>query len=223
VVKQQCRVAGYPQEIWFSSKGLATILSFKHVLTAGLTISYDCIVPRFTIHREHIGLKNLHFVMHSCGLHYYRPPDNGVVLLNTVSLNTQGFTKQKVKATKVAIALQSKLGHPSKADMHWIIKQNMVKGCPVMILDVDNALTVHGPSIPALKGKTAKKKPAVVNRDLVKAPREFMKLVKDVTLCVDIFFVNKVPFIITLSLKIYFTTVTHLDNRKITPFLRPSS
>ena len=81
--------------------------------------------------------------------------------------------------------------------------------------DVDNALAIYGASVPALKGKTAKKKPAVVTRDLVKVPREFMKLVKDVTLCVDFFFVNKIPFIITLSLKIYFTTVTHLDNRKI--------
>ena len=47
-----------------------------------------------------------------------------------------------------------------------------------------------------------------------------MKLVKDVTLCVDIFCVNKIPFIITLSLKIYFTTVTHLDNQKIATILK---
>jgi hypothetical protein len=104
--------------------------------------------------------------------------------------------------------------------MHWIIKQNMIKDCPVMIQDVDNALAIYGPSFPALKGKTAKKKPSVVTRDLVKISREFMKLVKDVTLCVDIFFINKIPFIITLSLKIYFTTVTHLDNRNIGTILK---
>ena len=31
----------------------------------------------------------------------------------------------------------------------------------------------------------------------------------------DVFFVNKIQFFITLSRKIYFTTVTHLANRKI--------
>ncbi len=31
----------------------------------------------------------------------------------------------------------------------------------------------------------------------------------------DVFFVNKIPFFIILSQKIYFTTVTHLANRKI--------
>jgi hypothetical protein len=92
-VTQKCRVASYPQEIWFSAKGMASILSFKYVLAAGLLISYDCSVPSFTIHHKHIGQKDLPFVMHPCGLHYYRPPDNGVVLLNTVNSNKEGFTK----------------------------------------------------------------------------------------------------------------------------------
>jgi hypothetical protein len=115
-------VAGYPQEKWFTAKGMANILSFKHVLAMGLMISYDCRVPSFTVHHKHIDQKDLQFMMHPCGLHYYRPPNNGVVLLNMVSSNKQGFTKREVKAAKVAVALQSKLGHPTNADMHWIIK-----------------------------------------------------------------------------------------------------
>jgi hypothetical protein len=34
-------------------------------------------------------------------------------------------------------------------------------------------------------------------------------------LSIDVFFVNKIPFLITLSRKICFTTVTHLSNQKI--------
>ncbi len=35
------------------------------------------------------------------------------------------------------------------------------------------------------------------------------------TLAIDIFFVNTIPFFITLSQSLYFTTVTHLPNRKL--------
>jgi hypothetical protein len=50
----------------------------------------------------------------------------------------------------------------------------------------------------------------------VKVPKDLLKLHRDVTLCADIFFVNKIPFFISLSRKIKFTAVNHLPDRKIT-------
>ena len=35
------------------------------------------------------------------------------------------------------------------------------------------------------------------------------------TLTIDIFFMNKIPFILTLSRVLYFTTATHLPNRSL--------
>lgn len=55
VVTQKCCIAGYTQEIWFSAKGMANVLSFKHVFAVGLPISCNCSVPSFTVHREHIS------------------------------------------------------------------------------------------------------------------------------------------------------------------------
>jgi hypothetical protein len=42
-----------------------------------------------------------------------------------------------------------------------------------------------------------------------------MENIKDVYLTIDLFFVNKLPFFITLSQKIDFTTANHLGSRKI--------
>ena len=42
-----------------------------------------------------------------------------------------------------------------------------------------------------------------------------MKLHKNVFLTADIFFVNKIPFFLLLSRKIYLTAATHLKSRKV--------
>ena len=52
-------------------------------------------------------------------------------------------------------------------------------------------------------------------KDFVKVPPDLLKLHRDVTLTADIFFVNKIPFFLTLSRKICFTAVNHLSDRTI--------
>ncbi len=76
------------------------------------------------------------------------------------------------------------------------------------------AIKVWGPSIAMLKGKTVRTTPLVVRQDVIKILKEIWKLHKDVTLAIDIFFVNKIPFFITYSLVICFLFVTHLSNMK---------
>lgn len=49
----------------------------------------------------------------------------------------------------------------------------------------------------------------------MKVPVEILKLRKEVFLTADLFFVNKIPFFLTLSRKICFTAVNHLSDRKI--------
>ena len=66
-----------------------------------------------------------------------------------------------------------------------------------------------------LKGKTVRRKAPVVIQDIVKVPTEIRQYHKSVTLSIDIFFVNGIPYFATLSLRICFLSVTHLTNRKI--------
>jgi hypothetical protein len=76
------------------------------------------------------------------------------------------------------------------------------------------AIKVWGPSIVMLEGKTLRTTPPVVRQDVIEIPKEIRELHKDVTLKIDIFFVNKIPFFTTYSLIICFLSVTHLINRK---------
>jgi hypothetical protein len=60
-----------------------------------------------------------------------------------------------------------------------------------------------------------------VARDFVKVPVELLKLHKEVFLTVNIFFVNKIPFFLTLSRKICFTAVNHLADRTVPQIFKP--
>jgi hypothetical protein len=66
-----------------------------------------------------------------------------------------------------------------------------------------------------LKGKTTWTKPDLVARDFVKVPVELLKLQKEVYITADLFFVNKIPFFLTLRQKICFTAINHLTDRTV--------
>jgi hypothetical protein len=54
-----------------------------------------------------------------------------------------------------------------------------------------------------------------VARDYMKVPKELLKLNKEVFITTDIFFVNNIPFLLTLSRKICFTAINNLVDRTV--------
>jgi hypothetical protein len=105
-------------------------------------------------------------------------------------------------------------------DFEWVIRSNQIKDCPVTIQDIVVATKIWGKNIAALKGKTTRSKTHPVSRDYVKVPKELLKLHKEVFLTNDIFFVNKIPFFLTLSRNICFTSVNHLADRTVPPIFK---
>jgi hypothetical protein len=158
----------------------------------------------------------MEFKMHKGGLHYYYlRKEHHMTSVNTVSENKTGFTKRQIKCVEIARNLYKTLSYPSMKDFKWIIRSNQIKDFPVMIQDIDVATNIWGKNIATLKGKTTRSKMQLVARDYVKVPKELLKLHKEVFLTTDIFFMNKIPFFLTLSRKICFTSVNHLADRNV--------
>ena len=80
--------------------------------------------------------------------------------------------------------------------------------------DAEIAYKIWGPNIAELKGKTTRKTPRVVKLDIIQIPKKSREFHRQVSLSIDIFFVNNIPFLITLSRNIRFTIVTHLADRR---------
>jgi hypothetical protein len=141
----------------------------------------------------------MEFRMHESGLHYYDPRKEEFIFVTTVTGNKEGFTKRQVKDAEVTRALYVMLSYPSWKDFKWVIHSNQIKDCPVTVKATNTALKIWGKNIAALKGKTTWSKPSPVARDFVRVPPELMKLHREVFLTINIFFINKIPFFLTLS------------------------
>ncbi len=215
-VQHQATLEGYGT-VWFSAHAITNILSLKN-MTKIYRVSYDSdVASSFIVHRESTGKENMEFRMHPSGLHYHDPleTEESVIFLQTAEGNKKGFTKRQVKDAESARTLYAKLAYPSIAGFRWAVQSHAIKDCPITVQMVDDATTIWGKSIAALKGKTTRRATTPVSSDVIKVPKELFKLHHDVTLSADIFYVNGIPFFITHSRKIEFTTAEHMADTTI--------
>ena len=93
------------------------------------------------------------------------------MFLQTVEGNKVEFSKKAIQRAKKARELYGMVQYPSIRDFEEMRKHNLVKNCPVRVEDVDNMLSIYGPSVAALKGKTVmKKNPPAKNSDYMPIP-----------------------------------------------------
>jgi hypothetical protein len=215
VVTRKATKPGYNKDVWFSTRAITNIIALSNLIQQ-YRVTYDSDDKMFVVHRESQGKPNMEFRMHKCGLHYYDPRnEKHLAFVYTVSENKEGFTKRQINSAELARTLYKTLSYPYMNDFKWVIKSNQIKDCPVTVQYIDVARKICGKNIAALNGKTTRSKSIPVARDYVKVPMELMELHKEVFLTTDIFFVNKIPFFLTLSRKICFTSVNHLTDRTI--------
>ena len=165
-------------------------------------VSYDCERGQFVVHQVESGKPNLIFCMHPSRLHIYNPDGEVFSVVTTVEGNKAHFTKRQIAGAEKAWTLHASLGFPSQHDFKWILQSNQIVDCPVMVQDAKIAYRIWGPNIAELKGKATQKTPTSVELDIVQIPKEIRALHHCVSLSVDIFFVNNIPFLITLSSKV---------------------
>ena len=90
---------------------------------------------------------------------------------------------------------------------------NAIKNCPVEMEDVDIAVKIFGPDIGTLKGKSVRRPPNPVRENLIEIPAEIKAEHKNLTLCIDIMFVNGLPLLTAIDRSIRFRSLVPLESR----------
>ena len=99
------------------------------------------------------------------------------------------------------------------ASLKMLLKYNLIKNCDVSIQEVEIAERIFGPDIAALKGKSVRRNPNQVLDDWIEIPEELREIYYDLVLCVDLMFVNGIPFLTAIDRTIRYRSVVPLENR----------
>jgi hypothetical protein len=205
--------------VWYSASAIANILFLAQVKNK-FPITYD------SNHGNQLVVTkpdhNVVFKESPGGIYYHDTANreyamltaNKADMIDTIKTNREGFTNHDYERAKKARKALGLVGYPSPTDFKNMVRSNMIKNCTVTETDIANANKIFGPDLPSLRGKSVWVTPPPVVTEYVQIPREIMSLNRNVTLLIDIMFVNGLPFMVSVSRKIKYTTVEYLPGRK---------
>ena len=103
------------------------------------------------------------------------------------------------------------LGFLSERDFDNMVCLNMIVNCPVTSDDVKKSNLIFGLDITSLKVKSVRHNPDSVVTDYVEIPREISKSRKELEVLTYIIFVDKLPFLVSISQRLELITIEYLS------------
>ncbi|MDA3875508.1 MAG: reverse transcriptase domain-containing protein [Halothiobacillus sp.] len=140
--------------------------------------------------------------------------------MQTVKRQKSKYTRRQVQQADLARKIQNIIGRPGQRTMMDIATKHLLPNLPIDASDVAIAEDIYGSNLGSLKGKTPRRNNTHISTGISSVPPDILAAHRDVTLAIDIMFVNKIPFLITISRNIKFGTVERLINRQVSSIKR---
>ena len=218
---------GSPLTVWFNPNSIANVLALRDVRRR-VQVTLDTAQElAFLVHIP--DAPPIRFIEHDTGLYIHQPDNKDVKLpvtaysyLQTVAKNRDLFTRREVRGADKARALYRHIGRPSQARFLQYLQKGLIRNCPITVDDAKRAHSIYGPDIAYIKGKTTQKPPLPHIETHI--PLELQPHIaahhRDITLCVDFFFIQQQAFLHVISRKIGYRTAVPVDNRSKTTILK---
>ncbi len=213
------KIPGLDIRAWVDRKSIKNMFGFANMADQYHITYNNRIEDAFIVHTKG---KNIKFKRTTEGLYSYEFPDNYLELIKslktpsgsqhilTVAENHKNYSVQQYERAQRARKLYHILNAPSKKNFKYILRSNQIKNCPVTPQDVDIAEDIFGKDISYLKGKSTRKNPSQTQPDIIAIPVELKSKHQQLTMYIDAMYINKVPFLTTITHPIYYRTSMHL-------------
>ena len=179
--------------------GIANILSLKNASKLG-RVTFDSDADNaFHMYKTDGSVRK--FVMSEKGLFYLdmSDPTSEVALINTVADNKNKYSACAYSRALLTRKVLGIIGRPARQHYIWLVNNYLIKNCPITREDIMVAEDIWGPDIGSLKGKTTWRKVPHVRAQPENIPLPIMEKYRNITLCVDIMYVNGIAFFMSIS------------------------
>jgi AAA ATPase containing von Willebrand factor type A (vWA) domain len=212
-------------EVWYNPNSIANILSLALIVD-----HYRVTLDSSVEHAFSLWLDSVSYIKFkkSRGLFIYDSARDkvytkgtGLSLVQTVSDNERMYRHREIQSAKAAQDVSKLLLHPAQSRIEKIVKGNFIANLPITLADVRRAERIYGPSVPSIKGRTTRRPPASV-QDLIPVgiPRSLYEEYKFVTICLDFFYVNKMPMMHGISRKLCHRWTAFPESRNLNEMKR---
>mmetsp|Transcript_9738 Transcript_9738/g.19457 ORF Transcript_9738/g.19457 Transcript_9738/m.19457 type:complete len:385 (+) Transcript_9738:661-1815(+) len=196
--------------VWICESGIANNLSFAKVHVAGCDIKYNQEVDAFVVREP---TRSIIFNCLPSRLYGHWVRSAVVCLIDKVDSIAIVYAPRQVVAAKSARHAMSMMGSPSSDTFKLMMRNNLVKNCPLTLESIKIADNVFGPDVAPLQGKMAQQKPDRVDPVYVDIPLEILTCNLDVVVVADLMFVNGLPSLVSISHHITLIAVSYMPSQ----------
>ena len=216
-LNQMGYLGDYPHPVWFNPDGGANIMSMYNI-TQQYHLSMDSQDANAILMHHNDG-NVTEFTPSAHGLYKYALSNNESIsgfwsCIQTVSDRKEHYTQRELQGADRVRRFQNIIMRPGDRELMDVSIEHLAN-CPITHRDIHIARDVYGPNLGSLKGKTVRRTIPHVPSGIDPIPDELIKRHPRVTIAVDIFFINHIPFLLSLSRGLKFMTVESLPNRQI--------
>ena len=226
-------------EAYYNPTGITNVASMSQLIRLGYRVTFDSDKENaFLVYPppKSDGNNNRAMIRFTCnekGLYCFKPKPgffehiarqkqftSTPVLVDTVQENRLGYTDRQFARAKRVRALYHILGTPTVENFKHLLRQKVIRNCPLTVEDVNIAEAIFGRDISHLKGVSTRVQPKPIRDDHVAVPPELIRKNMLVHLCIDIMYINGKPFFTSIDRSIRFRAVLPLAGRSGEELLR---
>ena len=105
------------------------------------------------------------------------------------------------------------MGYPPEWNFNNMESSNTIVNFPVTPQDIKNADKIFGPDVPSMKGKSFRRIPEAVVSNYVKIPKEILSMDTGLEVSVNVMFISKLAFLVSVSKRLKVTTIEYIHIR----------